>query len=104
MSPRELIHQLPTVFLPQAAGSLRCTIQFAASEQAYVTVADGTCTVSDGTSPNADLVVTISDAYLVELLKGKLNPALGLMLRKLKAEGDLDLGMRLTSLFEFAKL
>ncbi|MDR3367564.1 SCP2 sterol-binding domain-containing protein [Rhodoferax sp.] len=104
MSPRELLHQLPSVFNKVAAGPLRCTIQFIASESAYVTVADGTCTVCDGTAPDADLVVTLSDKYLVELLKGKLNPAIGLMLRKLKAEGNLDLGMSLTSLFDFSKL
>ncbi len=104
MSPHELLHQLPSAFNQKAAGSLRCTIQFIASEPAYVTVADEACTVQNGTSPTADLVVTLSDKHLIELLKGKLNPAMGLMLRKLKAEGDLDLGMRLSTLFDFSKL
>jgi putative sterol carrier protein len=60
--------------------------------------------VTDGTSPAADPVVTISDQRLIELLRGKLNPAMGLMLRKLKAEGDLDPGLRLTILFTFSEL
>ncbi|MGP0173460.1 SCP2 sterol-binding domain-containing protein [Pseudomonas sp. NCHU5208] len=104
MSSTKLLNQLPTVFNASAAGSLSCVIQFVTDEATYVSIADGTCTVTAGTAPSADLVVTLSEQNLTELLKGKLNPAMGLMLRKLKAEGDLDLGMRLTSLFDFSRM
>ena len=104
MSSQELLSRLPSVFNRKAAGSLRCVIQFVTPEPTYVTIENETCKVADGTSPAADLVITISDQNLTELLKGRLNPVSGLMLRKLKADGDLDLGMRLTSLFDFSKL
>lgn len=104
MSSTALLNQLPSVLNKGVSGSLRCVIQFVTHEATYVMIDAEQCTVTSGTAPTADLVVTISDQNLTELLKGKLNPAIGLMLRKLKAEGDLDLGMRLTSLFNFSKL
>lgn len=64
----------------------------------------GACQVTDGTAPSADLVVTISEDNLTQLLRGKLNPAMGLMVHKLKADGDLELGMRLTSRFDLSKV
>lgn len=104
MSARELLHKLPFVFNRVSAAGLRCTIQFITNESTYVRIENDACVVVDGTASNPDLVVTLSEQHLHDLLKGKLNPAMGLMLRKLKAEGDLDLGMRLTTLFDFKKL
>lgn len=104
MTSRDLLHRLPTVFNPKAASNVNCVIQFETTEPGYITIDNGTCSVSDGVAPRHNLLVTISDQNLTDLLKGKLNPVTGLMFRKLKAEGDLDLGARLTSFFDFSKM
>ncbi len=92
------------MFNPKVASNVNCIIQFETTEPGYITIENGTCSVADGTAPRRDLLVTISDENLKALLTGKLNPITGLMFRKLKAEGDLDLGARLTSFFDFSKM
>lgn len=103
IAPAQINH-LPSLFDAKAAGSVACTIQFITSGPAYVTIKDGVCTVHEGHSDSPNLMVTISDDNLIALLRGKLHPATGMMMRKFKAEGDLTLGMRMSSFFDFSKM
>lgn len=51
--------------------------------------------ISQGTSPAARCTVVITDADLVNMVNGRLNPQMAFMSGKLKIQGDMGLAMRL---------
>lgn len=104
MSATELLNKLPHAFNANAAADTNCIIQFNTSAPTYTTIKDGTCTVTPGTSDNADVTLTMEDDDLVQLLKGELNGMTAFMTGKLQIDGDMMLAQKISSLFDTSKL
>ena len=51
--------------------------------------------ISQGTSPAARCTVVITDADLINVVNGRLNPQMAFMSGKLKIQGDMGLAMKL---------
>jgi hypothetical protein len=51
--------------------------------------------ISEGTSASARCTVAMTDADLVNVVNGKLNPQMAFMSGKLKIQGDMGLAMKL---------
>ncbi|SFF33733.1 SCP-2 sterol transfer family protein [Fontimonas thermophila] len=104
MSAAALLHKLPAAFNASQAAGTNCTIQFMCSTPVHAVIKNGTCTVNDGQSPNADVTITMEDDDLVALMKGELNGMTAFMTGKLQIEGDLMLAQRMASFFDASKL
>lgn len=104
MSATELLNKLPAAFKADEAAGTNCTLQFKTSEPTYVTIKDSTCTVTQGTTDNADVTVTMEDDDLVQMLKGELNGMTAFMTGKLQIDGDMILTQKVFGLFDSSKL
>lgn len=100
----DLIKRMPEAFDADAAAGTDCTIQFNVSTPMYVVIANGSCEARDGSSPAADVTVTMEDDDLVALMTGELNGMTAFMTGKLSVDGDLMLAQRLTTIFDAGKL
>jgi putative sterol carrier protein len=100
----DLIKKMPAAFDADAASGADCTIQFNVSTPMYVVIAHGTCEAREGSSPAADVTITMEDADLVALMTGELNGMTAFMTGKLSVDGDLMLAQRLTTFFDAGKL
>ena len=100
----DILTKAPAAFNASAAGTTSATIQFLSSGPAYAVIKDGTCTIHEGQADKADLTIKASDSNLVDLLIGKMKPAMGVMMGKISATGNLDLGLKLTSFFDFSRV
>ena len=100
----DLIRKLPAAFDASAAAGTDCTMQFNVSSPMYVTVKDGSCVTTEGTSPSADVTITMEDEDFVALMTGELNGMTAFMTGKLQVEGDLMLAQRMPSIFDASKL
>jgi len=104
MSATAFLKKLPAAFNPDAAAGASCTIQFNVSTPVHAQIANGACTIVDGTAAAPDLAVTMADDDLVAMLKGELNGMTAFMTGKLQIDGDLMLAQRLGNFFDAAKL
>jgi len=66
----------------------------------YVTIKDGTCTVSEGTHQSPNMTMTMAAQDYVDMITGKLNGQMAFMSGKLKIAGDMGLAMKMQSLFK----
>ncbi|MDT0345916.1 SCP2 sterol-binding domain-containing protein [Streptomyces litchfieldiae] len=104
----EVFGRMERQFRPESAGSLRAVIRWEVTGDPVVvyetTIADGTCTVTEGRSdaePRATL--TMGDAEFLKLVSGNGSPVTMFMTRKLKVAGDIGLASGLTRLFDIPK-
>ena len=65
-----------------------------------IRIADGKCTVEEGTAENPTMTLTADGGYFADVLLGKEDGMKGFMTGKLKLAGDLNLAMKLTSFFK----
>ena len=104
MNPQEIFDQMGANINPDAAKGMNATIQFNLSGdnggQWYVTIKDGTATVSEGTAPSANMTMTMAAQDYVDMTTGKLNGQMAFMSGKLKIAGDMGLAMKMQSLFK----
>ncbi|MDQ0792752.1 SCP2 sterol-binding domain-containing protein [Streptomyces sp. B1I3] len=104
----EVFGRMRQQFRPEAAGPLKALIRWritGESDRVYETsIADGTCTVTEGRSeaePRTTLVM--GDAEFLKLVSGNGNPVTMFMMRKLKVAGDVGLASGLTRYFDIPK-
>ncbi|WP_406090023.1 SCP2 sterol-binding domain-containing protein [Streptomyces sp. NBC_01013] len=104
----EVFGRMKQQFRPDAAGPLTALIRWKITgdtEAVYETsIADGTCTISEGRSdaePRTTLVM--GDAEFLKLVSGNGNPVTMFMMRKLKVAGDVGLASGLTRYFDIPK-
>ncbi|KAK0139721.1 Non-specific lipid-transfer protein [Merluccius polli] len=64
----------------------------------YVDVKNGTGCVHNDTDKKADCIISMSDADLLSLMTGKINPQSAFFQGKLKITGNMGLAMKLQSL------
>jgi putative sterol carrier protein len=104
MSVIDFLQKMIGAFDAQAAAGANCVLQFNTSRPAYVTIANGTATLAEGSASNADVTLNMADDDLIAMLKGELNGMQAFMTGKLQLEGDLMLAQRIGTFFDPSKL
>ena len=104
MSVSDMINKLPEALNADAAADTNATIQFNTTEPKHIRIADGACTVSDGTADSPDVTLTMDDDDLADMLTGELNGMTAFMTGKLQLDGDMMLAQKIVTLFDPAKL
>lgn len=104
MTAIEVLKLLPSVFRKEAVGDTSIVLQYAITTPAYVTIANGTCTVTEGKAEKPTVTLTMTDDTLIKTMTGRLNPVMAYMSGKLRASGDLLASQKVSSAFDTAKL
>lgn len=103
MTVAETFEAMKTLFNPAAAAGLNTTIQWDISgEQAgkwAFKIADQTCQLIPGGVEKPDLNMKMSDQDWLAITEGRLDPMNAFVTGKVKATGNIMLGMRLQQLF-----
>ncbi len=106
----EIFSRFPTQFRPDRAGNTNAVIHWhiggradGGEDQFEVVILDGACTVSETSTGEPKLAVTLAGADFLQLLSGSANPMMMFMTGKLKAKGDLALAANLANLFDLPK-
>lgn len=101
---KEIFNAMPANLNADAAKGLNAVIQFNLTGDGggnyYVTIKDGTCTVTEGTHQSPNMTMTMAAQDYVDMIAGKLNGQMAFMSGKLKIAGDMGLAMKMQSLFK----
>lgn len=104
LSVKELVYRHETAFIPEKAGDVDVVIQYHLSGDEggdfIITIREGKCTVQEGLTQQAKLSLSADGKEFRDVLLGKTDGMMAFMQGKLKLAGDLNLAMRLTSLFK----
>ena len=102
-SCRELLQSMPLGFNPGAAGDLRAVFQFeihgGENFISYLEIADGGCTYHDGPANKPNLIIKSPADVWLKISRGELNGQKAFMEGRYKVEGDMNLLLKLSSLF-----
>jgi putative sterol carrier protein len=100
----EFMSRMTAAFIPEKAVGLDAVIQLkltgAQAAEWHVTIKDGKCAIAQGTAPAAKLTVTADSGDFVRIFTGQLDGMQAFMQGKLKLAGDMNLAMKLLSLFK----
>ncbi len=101
---KEIFNAMPANLNADAAKGMNAVIQFNLTGDGggnyYVTIKDGTCTVSEGSHQSPNMTMTMAAQDYVDMITGKLNGQMAFMSGKLKIAGDMGLAMKMQSLFK----
>lgn len=99
-----LMSKMPGAFLPEKAPGLDAVIQFKFSgEEAgnwFATIKDDKCTVEKGAHPSPKMTLEADSSDYVKIFTGELDGMQAFMQGKLKLSGDLNLAMKLMTMFK----
>jgi multimeric flavodoxin WrbA len=100
---RELLQSMPLGFNPGAAGDLRAVFQFEIHGDenfiSYLEIADGHCTYHDGPANKPNLIIKSPADVWLKISRGELSGQKAFMEGRYKIEGDMNLLLKLSSLF-----
>ncbi len=100
----DLMSKMPKAFLPEKAPGLDAVIQFkfsgAEAGEWFATIKDGKCAVEKGTFPTPKMTLTADSADYVKIFTGEVDGMQAFMQGKLKLAGDLNLAMKLMTMFK----
>ena len=100
----ELMSKMPKAFLPEKAPGLDAVIQFkfsgAEAGDWFATIKDGKCTIEQGAFPTPKMTLSADSADYVKIFTGELDGMQAFMAGKLKLAGDLNLAMKLMTMFK----
>ena len=100
----EFMTRMQAAFVPEKATGIDATVQLkltgAQAGDWYVTIKDSKCSVTQGTAPAAKLTVTADSDNFFKIFSGQLDGMQAFMQGKLKLLGDMNLAMKLLSLFK----
>jgi len=104
ISVEQLIRNHERAFKPEAAEGVDAVIQYHLTGEEggdwIVNIHDGKCTVAPGNAENPKMTLTADALDFRDVLLGKVNGMQYFMQGKLKLAGDLNLAMKLTSMFK----
>ncbi|MEU2787923.1 SCP2 sterol-binding domain-containing protein [Streptomyces sp. NPDC007100] len=105
----EVFGRMGRQFRPENAGALRAVIRWRITgewEAVYeTTLADGVCTVREGTGEEEPrLTLAMGDAEFLRLVSGNGNPVTMVLTRKVKVSGDLGLAANMNRYFDIPKV
>ncbi len=100
----ELMSKMPKAFIPEKAVGLDAVIQFTfTGEEAgnwYAVIKDGAVNVEQGEHSSPKMTLTADSSDYIKIFTGELDAMQAFMQGKLKLAGDLNLAMKMTSLFK----
>jgi putative sterol carrier protein len=100
----ELMSKMPKAFLPEKAPGLDAVIQFkfsgAEAGDWFATIKNDKCTVEQGAYPTPKMTLSADSADYVKIFTGELDGMQAFMAGKLKLAGDLNLAMKLMTMFK----
>lgn len=96
-----LLDEMKSRFDADAAADMDNTFQYDIKDEGswLVTVSDGTCTIAEGGSEDADVTLAMSVETLQGILSGETDGMEAFTSGDLQASGDIMLATRLTDLF-----
>ena len=100
-SVQEFFEGLPARVSPERIAGMTNTYVFDIEGAGAWTVAlaDGSLTVTKGTSESADCTISASEESFQKIVAGEQNPTSAYMTGKLKIKGDMGAAMKLQKLF-----
>ncbi|MDR7503150.1 MAG: SCP2 sterol-binding domain-containing protein [Armatimonadota bacterium] len=100
---QETFEAMASRFRPERAQGVRAVVQYHITGEGggsyYAEIADGSCTIHQGSAPSPTTTITISAPDWLDLVAGKLQGQLAFMQGRLKVTGDMGLAMRLAGMF-----
>jgi len=100
----DLMSKMPKAFLPEKAPGLDAVIQFkfsgAETGDWFATIKDDKCTVEQGTHPSPKMTLSADSTDYVKIFTGEVDGMQAFMQGKLKLAGDLNLAMKLMTIFK----
>ena len=100
----QLVHDHEKAFLPEKAAGIDAVIQYrfsgAEAGDYIITIKDAKCTVTEGIAPNPKMTLSADANDFRNILLGKMDPMMAFMQGKVKITGDINLGMKFTTLFK----
>ncbi len=104
-SPSELLADLVDRFRPSAAEGLDAVFQLDLTGNGsgcwHLIVAERQCRLVTGAAQKPNVIITVSAEDWGEMMGGRLDPFTALASGRLRVEGDLELAMRLQTVFGF---
>ena len=99
-----MLERMPQGFSPELAEGVTATVQFDFSQDDggyyVVSIADGQCSVREGTIEQPDATMVASQATYLAVADGSLNPMTAFMTGKLRVSGNLPLLMQFQQMFK----
>ncbi|WP_338039950.1 SCP2 sterol-binding domain-containing protein [Nitrincola tibetensis] len=91
-------------FNAQAAGSLEAVFQYQIEdgEPWFVAISEGVCQINQGEHDDPSVTLTMASDTLEEVMSGETDGMQAFMTGRIKADGDIMLATRLTSIFPVA--
>ncbi|OMH33604.1 SCP2 sterol-binding domain-containing protein [Motiliproteus sp. MSK22-1] len=98
----EVMNKLVSKFQADAAGDMEAVFQINIEDDQpyYVSISNGECEVSEGEHPDPEVTLIMDSETFVDIISGDLGGTFAFMSGRLRAEGDVILATRLTSLFK----
>ncbi len=100
----QLIHAHEKAVMPEKAAGVDAVIQYrltgAEAGDYIITIKDAKCTVTDGIAPNPKMTLTADATDFMNIILGKMDPMMAFMQGKVKISGDMNLAMKVMSLFK----
>ncbi len=100
----ELMSKMPKAFLPEKAPGLDAIIQFSftgvEAGDWFATIKDDKCSVEQGKCPNPRMTLMADSGDYVKVFSGELDGMQAFMQGKIKLSGDLNLAMKLMTMFK----
>jgi putative sterol carrier protein len=99
----KLMDRMPKAFIPEKAEGVDAQIQFLLGEEGgdwVVTIREGTCVAERGVTEEPKLTITAEAKDYIDIVTGKLNPMTALANKQVTYKGDLNLAMKMMSMFK----
>jgi len=100
----DLMSKMPKAFLPEKAPGLDAVIQFKFTGPEagdwYALFKDNKCTVEKGTHASPKMTLSADSGDFIKIFTGQMDGIQAFMQGKIKIAGDLNLAMKMMSLFK----
>ncbi|HRN17840.1 MAG: SCP2 sterol-binding domain-containing protein [Trueperaceae bacterium] len=103
MNAKQLLLNVPKAVTLDSA-TPRSVVQYDISEPIYHVIEGGVVSAHEGKAEGPDVTIKVSDADLVKLFDGQLNPMAAVFTGRLKVRGDVGLAQRLIKMVDREKL
>lgn len=100
----ELMERMPKAYMPEKAPGLDAVIQFkfsgAEAGDWFATIKNNQCTTAQGVFPTPKMTLSADSSDYIKIFTGELDGMQAFMAGKLKLAGDLNLAMKLMTIFK----